>query len=303
MSETQTANFMPKKTRRFLKYNKTYCFPNKFGLLGFALFVVILAAGATYQNNLIFMMGFICLSFGMVAILQTARNLQNISVIALHVHGDYVGERSEAELTVKNNTDQTKLGLDLRLDWSGSPLHFTIPELSPYSAVTVRGSCMLDQSRGVHKVTRARLVTDFPYGLFRAWFYADCNDEIFIYPKAHGQELFHKAYSQAGEDFSGLKSYETGDNPRRIDWKVFSKTRDLYVKEFKEADGTEYVLSWDDLASEDFESRLSQMSAWILQAKNASARYNVILPKFQSGVGEGPYHFHKCMKALTRMAR
>ncbi len=281
---------------------RIYSFPNSFGLLGFALFLVIVTVGATYQNNLIFTFGFVLFSLGAVAILKTARHLQAIKVVALKVVPSYSDTPTEAELIVKNDSAVDKFQVSVRVDGLGSPLKFKIEALKAKTDTRVKIPHFLDSERGVHTPWRARLETESPYGLIRAWNYQLLSDEVIVYPKPKGAQELEAEVPTPGQEFSEHRPYLSGESMNRVNWKIFGRTQKMYVKEFHGAIEGHRRLAWHEIKSGDFESKLSQMSQWIRLAHESDEHFDVELPGFHSGVGKGSQHFKQCMEALTRMA-
>ncbi len=280
---------------------RIYCFPNGFGFTGFAVFLIMLAAGGTYQNNLVFMMAFLYLSLGLVAILQTARTIRDVHVTQIHVAGGFPNQEVDLMVLVKNPTGELKLQIELRLHFLKQKIKLVASEVAPHSYIQLTGRLKLPAHRGLYKTSRVGLYTRFPYSLFTAWKYSPIQPEIVVYPTPLGQELADAHNIARGEDFSGHKKYEPGDSPNRMDWKLLARKGEHFVREFRDGGQHEVQITWSNTQELELEARLSQLSRWILSAENYSYKYDVLLPGFHSGAGQGVQHFKTCMEALSRI--
>ena len=52
--------------------------------------------------------------------------------------------------------------------------------------------------------------------------------------KSHMQGDFHSIFKGSGLEFDDVRSYQYGDDIRRIDWNVSAKGHGVFVKTFKE---------------------------------------------------------------------
>lgn len=293
-----------KPFRLFKKYERLYCFPNRFGFLGFALFLVMLTTGATYQNNLVFMMAFLYISLALIAILQTARNIRGLELLHIEVQSNFPGQPAQVLVRVKNPSNELKLKVEVRFKFNNQKIRIELSKIDGRSFSEAHGQLQLPAQRGVYKLERIGIYTSYPYSMFTAWKYVKNTCEFFVYPKPIGRDLDLERTQARGHDFSGHKIYEPGDSIAHIDWKAFARgnQRELPVRQFKDSGESEILIDWGTLLPEslDFEARLSQMSRWIVSAESLSHSYNVRLPKYQSGFGNGDDHFQRCMEALTR---
>jgi hypothetical protein len=101
--------------------------------------------------------------------------------------------------------------------------------------------------------------------------------DYFIYPEPAGSTIlpdFRSSANEApaptgrksGDDFAGVRPYLPGESWRHVDWKAFARGRPLSVKQFAGGDGIELWLDGAELAEMPLESRLSQISLWVMEA-------------------------------------
>lgn len=290
----------------FGKRQRIYSFPNRYGFVAFALFLIMLATGATYQNNLIFAMAFLTISLALIAILQTARNVRDIEVLAVHVQSNFGGDSTTALLSLTNIANDSKFNLEVEAEYRGGigkttsiRVPFQVATLEKQSTNSFHATVSLPQLRGEYRLRRIRVSTTAPYGLFRAWIYLEAKSNFVVYPVAQGIRELPASRVSHGEDFSGHKAYAPGDSPNRIDWKVYSKRREHYIKEFR--DGTHPQIDFS-LASHDptqIEKQLSQLSLWINEAYQKQYEFRLATPKMQMNYGRDKMHYHRCLAELA----
>ena len=82
--------------------NRVYMIPTRYGFIAIFLFLLFTITGAHYANNLIFLFAFILVSFLLVAILQTAKNLRGVDVLDVHVPSGFPHTLVSARLRIRN---------------------------------------------------------------------------------------------------------------------------------------------------------------------------------------------------------
>ena len=104
------------------------------------------------------------------------------------------------------------------------------------------------------------------------------------------------------EDLAALRAWSAGDSPRRIAWKAVARSGsdELLVKQFDGAEGGELLLDWHSLPNGlPAESRLSRLTAWVIEADAAGLRWGLHLPGLVIEPGQGPQHRERCLEALA----
>ena len=106
------------------------------------------------------------------------------------------------------------------------------------------------------------------------------------------------------DDFAGFRPYHAGDPIRAIAWKNLARADVLLVKRFTSGAAERIVLAWAHSAAlADPEARLSQLTAWILEAERLGLHYGLDLPGTQIPPATGAAHRHLCLKALALFTR
>lgn len=277
--------------------------------MGFGLFLIMLAAGATYQNNLVFMMAFFAISLGLVAILQTARNLRDIEPLALHVESSFASNQTSALLSLINKTADPKINLEIKADFRHdrqpkvqSQIEFFVSSLETQSTNSYSSLVKLPNLRGRYHLHRLRVSTRAPYGLFRAWIYLELKSDFITYPEAIGERNLPPAPVATGEDFSSHKDYAPGDPMSRIDWKVHSRRKEYFIKQFIEGANPKLEFHLTDTSPVAIESKLSQLTLWLSEAHSKNFDFRLETKSFNSPFGHDKSHLHRCLTELALWA-
>jgi uncharacterized protein (DUF58 family) len=283
---------------------RIYVFPNRAGFVAFALFLIMLATAATYQNNMIFSMSFFVLSLALVAILQTARNVRDLRVLAVHLQSNFATSVTSGAVTLINPARDTKFNISGYAEFRGGlrTTRFRAPfnsvHVAKQSSHTFQIQTRLPVSRGRYQLHRLCITSQAPYGLFQAWIYLHVASEVIVYPKTAGSSELPIAHASQGEDFSGHKKFAMGDAVNRIDWKVYSRRRELFVREFREGSAEQVDLLLTD-NSKDLEPELSQLALWIREAYRRQYDFRLSTKINNTGFGQNEAHFHRCLSELA----
>lgn len=284
---------------------RVYILPTRGGA-GFAVMLLaMLAAGLNYANSLALLLAFSLAGFLIVAMNLCHRNLCGLRVIAAGTEPVFAGERARVSLTVANPGASTRHALRLDAE-DGSHVS---------GWVTTAATHRLDLSlrplgRGVHPLHRLRISTDYPFGLFRAWTWLHLPLEVVCYPAPVGtrrppaapeaRETGIRPSDSGREEWRGLRPFRDGDSPRQVAWKAYARGLPLLVKEYGGTAADALELDFESLDGMDAESRLRQLSRWVLDAEAAGGRYGLQLPGRRLEVGRGATHQAACLDALAR---
>lgn len=247
------------------------------------------------------MMAFLLLGLGLIAILQTARNLRDIEVLSVHIEPNFAGQPTTAWVTVKNKSDALKLNIVITIEEKKKLATFTFDVIEPMSTATLSATVTLPTTRGEHPLRRLRVGTTYPYALFQTWTFLETDQKFLVYPALlYNSPHLPEIENKGGDDFSGHKTYEPTDKLSRVDWKIYSRQQQMMVKQFKEGAEKSLFLDWDNTSTPDFETRISQLATWIVMAEKNGYDYQLRLPKFTSAVAHGSQQYHHCLERLAR---
>ena len=321
MSGSTEAAF-PKRSfsaQSLLKSNKIYILPNRFGLLYLLVILIMVLTGATYSNNLIYLLGFFLFSVFVSGMVQTHSNVNGTEVQVSSIDDAYEDQNVRIHLIFKNRTKKLKQTLRVQLP-KGNEYILEVPA----KAEIVEAHKMVSASfeinhhkRGVYRCPRLKVYTNFPMGLFVSWMYQNSEKDYYIYPRpenfpgsqyqlmGESQELRKgKAIDkQTDSDFREHREYRQGESYRHIDWKAYARKRPLLVKTFEGDSGVQKVFNYSQLYHLSPEERLRQLSYWITESLRANESFQLILPDERTGMSDGLAHARNCLRALAVFGR
>ncbi len=167
---------------------------------------------------------------------------------------------------------------------------------------------MPSRNRGWACLSRVRLTSGYPLGMFQVSRIIAINARCLVYPKPLRGDLSNycgRAADEKGEetgpgmdDFKELSGYQPGDPPQRIAWKASSRGRGMQTKHFQGTYGPSKVFDFDAIAG-DTEHRLRVLCAQVLDADREKHAYALKLPGRQIEAGMGEAHKLRSLRALA----
>jgi len=295
-----------------LRFRRIYILPTRQGM-GFAGAVLVMLLGAVnYGNALGYVLSFMLVGTSLVSMLHAVRNLAGLRLRRDESAPVFAGDTARFGLRVDNRGERRRFGLLARLgpghrrDREDHPvLHFY---LDADSVKHIELPAMVSL-RGWHSPGRVTIATRFPFGFFRAWWRCDVGLRCLVYPRPVGEQALpacqpedpgeHGARGNGEDEFSGLRDYQHGDSARRVHWKAVAREQGVPVKVFSGAASGVAVLRWQDVAGGDTETRLSQLSRWVVDADARNLRYGLCLPGVDIPADSGDLHRHQCLEVLA----
>lgn len=297
-----------------LKSGKVYIFPTKSGFLFLVGTAVVILTGATYNNNLVFLLGFFLFAIFIISMVETHNNLRGLCLEESPIPDQMAGSPISVPIRLMNQSNASRQMVefypaDHRLQYGERRV---IEEVKSQSSQVYSFVCA-PFSRGVHAVPKVVVSTIFPLGLFRSWMVLRASGRIIVYPHPSGQiplrpiasdheakEELSAIGAQRGNDFREHRRYVSGESFHRLDWKVFARRRRLMIKEFEGTSDQRFSLRYNDVPQKDVELILSQLSKWLDLAKEKKAPFELILPTETIPFGVGQHHYQRCQRELAR---
>ncbi|GFM89923.1 hypothetical protein PSCICO_53220 [Pseudomonas cichorii] len=296
---------IPPAARIKLDHRRIFILPTRTGAtFAFVVFLMLLVS-INYQNSLAYGLTFLLLSVGILAILHTYRNLGGLVLSAGLARSVFVGEPVQLRLRLESaGYAHHAIGLG----WDAQGLQ--------QSDVSAEGLTEVEltlpaETRGWLRAPRLRVDSVFPLGIFRAWSWLDLEQSVLIYPRPipgampllqgvqpHAQDDGQATQGAGVDDYQGLRSYQPGDNRRRLHWKAYSRGQGLLVKDFTDLSGHELCLDFMALGG-DIEERLSRLCYWVLELSQRQQPFALRLPGFLSAVDSSDAHREACLRELA----
>jgi len=270
--------------------------------VGVAVIALALAA-VNYESNTAWLLACLVGALTVVSGLHTWRNLRGVEIEPLAVTPVFAGQAIALRVQVQNLV-QPGYALTLHL----GDTQTQIPALA--TAVPVQVTLhMPPLPRGLHRLTGVECLSSYPFGVMRARIRPTAAVEVLVFPAALGRPLDPAAGTGEGDgpahgdgdDFAGHRAWQVGDNQRRVDWRAVARGRPLLIKHFH-GGVSACLLDWQTTAG-DRETRLRQLTRWIIDAEAQGWRYGLRLPGVDIPSGAGVAHRLLCLRTLALYPR
>jgi uncharacterized protein (DUF58 family) len=292
-----------------LDRRRVYILPTRAGLAFAAMLATLLLGSANFALQLGYLLTFFVAGIALVAMFHTHRNLAGLKLQPHRASHVFAGDLASFELSAANpdGTPRQALGFSF-LDPASAASTLVAADVAGESARIVTLALPATR-RGRLACPRVRIETRFPLGLWRAWAYYTPPLTTIVYPAPEplapplppategGAE--HSGPTARGDDFAGVRPYQTGDTQRLIAWRLVARVDELTVKLFDGSAGGELLLDFDALPSLPLEARLARLTSWVLQADARQARYGLRLPSGTITASVGAEHRERCLTALA----
>lgn len=285
-----------------LNHRRIFILPSQRGL-GFVLLIVLLLLLAfVYNNNLAYLLAFLLASIFFVTILHTFKALSGLVVAHGNSRPAFTGEAAGFDIHISNPTRQARFNLQLHLQSA----HTICLAADEKKTVTLYAQT---HKRGLLPCNTITVSCAYPLGFFRAWSPLRFDTQALVYPKpvnierpfpeSEGIQGEQGQGKKGGDDFFGIKPYQSGDPIRQIHWKSFAKGQGMFSKQYGGTAQSDLWLDYESTPGHNLEERLSQLCRWIIDAEKAGLHYGLILPGNKIAIDFGNKHFAKCLEALA----
>ncbi len=289
-----------------LSARRIYILPTREGIIYALLILILLAAAINFNNSLIFFFTFLMAGMGIISMHMTQNNLLNLQCSIAHVTPVFCHQTLSLPLIIqstKKNLSTNHYSIAIELEHNN--LLFTDVFKHEKSIIQLNTPTT---TRGQFLLPSLTVSSRYPLGLFRAWANIKLQCNAIVYP----QQVMNKTYQAVSgtesegqspkgrgfDDFSGFRSYQSGDSLKHIHWKAYAREQGLLCKTFSGSNNHEYWLNYNELSG-DSESRLGQLSYLVVQAEQLGDRYGLILTNQTIQISSGSTHQHQCLKALA----
>jgi uncharacterized protein (DUF58 family) len=287
--------------------SRVWVLPNRNTIGLGAVLLAMWYAGASQTNGAAYLLGFVLASVAAVSTVHTWANLRGVTFTADPITPVFVGEKLIIPLAAESDNARAHFAITVCAGGTGAEaarfgeIGATGAQRAPLSAPAER--------RGSFSELRLRAASIFPLGFFTARRSIILRQPYCIYPRPEGDRPLPRALAPTrqprdgqrveGDDYGGVRSWQTGESQRHIDWKAAARGQPLLIKQWTgEADAILH-LDWQALAPLDDEARLSQLARWVVLAERGGASYGLRLPGNEIPPGVGHAHYHSCLRALA----
>ena len=301
----------------FLNQRRVFIFPTRYGFFFAASLLAMLASSINYDLALGFVLTFFLAAAGMVAMLHTFRNQVHLILRPLKAAPVFAGEQAAFDLLLVNQKNFERASIWLRTpQLAGTAASQTVADVPPNQSAQITLRVPATQ-RGWLQLPRLTVETRYPLGLLRAWSYWQPEMPCLVYPRpAAPGRAFPPAPEGSGDsapagggtdDFAGLREHLPSDSLRHIAWKAASLALEtggpLLTKHFLGTTANDFVFDVDTLPHTwSTETKLSQLTRWVLDAEEAKLGYRLKLGAIDLGPATGDAHQTACLRGLALFA-
>lgn len=288
-----------------LDRRRIYILPTRLGTIYAFTLVSMLLASLNYNNSMGFALTFLLGGLALVAMVHCHRNLAGLVVEGIGAGEAFAGSPVALRVGCENPSAVSRYALTLECEQ-----HETTVAGIAAGARTLIELELPTEQRGVLRPQRLVLSTRFPLGLFRAWTWLHVPVELVVYPRPAGQQVLPatavsdrgvlEPHRRGDEDFRGFRDYRPGDSPRHVAWKAVARGGPLLVKDFAGAGRTPQILDLDAVDGGGLETRLAQLTQWVLLLDRQAASFGLALPGERILPAGGAEQRRRCLAALAR---
>lgn len=290
-----------------LNPRQIYIVPTRWGLLYATMLIGLLIGSINYSLSLGYYVTFLLASLGNIAMLHTWRNLLHLQIAVSNASPVFAGDTATIVLKISENKNRPRYVVAAYFNRQAeviSDIKANDVQLFDIPLTTIK--------RGLHSLPRLTIYTEFPLSLLHAWAVVDNPFQLLVYPKP-AESIYQNNLSadadvqgssqltKGDDDFNGHKNYQVGDSPSRVDWKASSRGIGMYTKLYSGAGIHTLWLDWLDTTG-DIETRISQLTRWIIDAHATQQTYGLRLPDTELAPNNTEAHYHQALTALALMS-
>lgn len=297
------ARRLPRQREVLLDQRRIFVFPSRTGF-GFLLtLTVMLLAAINYQNNLALALVSWLLGLMLVSILHAFMNLSGLRITALRGHPAFAGDTARFDLELRCRGGRPRKAL--QVSWPGVTQQ-TLALLERRAEISLYYPAA---RRGWLRPPHLRIASTYPLGLIQAWSWVELDWQALIYPRPRPGGPPPLTESQmatgraarirvTGDEFHGLRDYQTGDSLRHILWKSYARGGPLQTRQLAEDIEDSLWLDYHSTPGHP-EARLEHLCHWVLVFSRQARPFGLRLSGQHIEPGAGAIHRHRVLEALA----
>lgn len=286
------------------KKNNVYIIPSRMGfrflVINFALFIISMV----YTNNLALLITFFMVTYFILQMFNSHKIINDLKLHKVDLSNDF--SNANHTLITKFTEYQNEETLDLihcNLVWNqGQQLKAKNEACLSQKALKLK---LLPLTRGRYDLDYIKFYTLGVSRLFYVWRYFPLKQNLYIYPekeKAHSINSSHTfdkgERSLSEQEFQEYIRYTPSLPSKRIDWKIFAKSAQLYAKKYEIYKAQDLEINYS-LIDGDTEQRLKKMSYLINEAYLKDLTYKVVLINSTLKSNNGYDHYKESMERIS----
>ncbi|GHE91089.1 DUF58 domain-containing protein [Thalassotalea profundi] len=309
---------IPKNSTQTLSGRNIFIFPSKFGFAYLFFVLLLFILGTNYQNNLIILLSYLLASVFMTAMLQSYRNLSNLTLSAKTNTLRGFAETS-LDIPISLETNKERMAYQLFFQSKVVPSENIIKQNDFLSKETCLIPIKLEK-RGLFSLPRLILQSYYGLGLFRCWTSVDLNISVLIYPKperppqinidqllsnnrdVNSDDLSNETLTikSGADEFNELIPYKQGESLAKVAWKQVARGQGWYTKNYDSVENnTPNWLTLDALPKAPIEQQLRWLSYLIVELQKREQVFGLLLHTKTIAPDKGISHSHLCLKEIA----
>lgn len=324
---------IPQASQQQINHRNIFIIPTRFGA-GLLIFMLLLfLLGTNYQNNVIILISYLLVSFFIVVLHHSFFNLSGLQFQATNslqgfvdspLYFPLVVSSKKVRFTISFSFDQATVKAEQALDHSADK---NKPSNSKLSKTTLAQLEIGENKiripyrvcqRGQYPLGRVLIISEFGFGLFKAWTRLDFAQQVTAYPKPianvwsdkqqslaievaeNNLESYQDSFQLGQDEFHQLQHYQFGEPLSRVAWKHVARGQGWLTKQYQQALSGELQLDFERLPTGTLEQRLSWLSYAIKDCSAKQIAFSLKLPNQVVEYDHSRQHTLKCLTALAR---
>lgn len=281
---------VPSNFQHTLSRRNIFIMPTRFGFAYLIFIVLLFLLGTNYQNNIILLLCYLLASLFITVMLHSFYNFSQLTFSSSAKQFTFAKQRAYFPIVIESN----KAHFDLNFQFS---------EQGALSSKVKLEQCPVGESqvllpfyaerRGVYKVGRVNVFSEYSLGLFVTWARLDFSHQVVIFPEPKKlsthqnylsaldeSEHSDNAYQQTSvgiDDFAELKNYISGESHARIAWKQLARGQGKLSKHYQNQQGSLLWLKLSNMPSADLETKLSFLCYLVMQYSKSEHDFGLCL--------------------------
>lgn len=289
-----------------VNHRQLYILPTRHGIAYFLILLLILFGSINYENSLGYMLTFLLVALGFLAMIYTHFNINQLVIKLGRAEPVFAGQDILFPVYISQSSNATRPNLKLLSETGQTSTAHLIDQTETECKLS-----LTTHHRGYLSPGRIKLSSEYPLGLFHAWSWLKLQSKCLVYPApdSHHHPLSFLDDNSQGitisdkqgvDDFAGIRQYHVGDLPNHMAWKAIAKTGELQTKLFNHETSKKIWISWKNTSEIlDIEQRLSILCRMIIDACENNTVYGLDIPGTSIAPASGLQHKHQCLKALA----
>jgi uncharacterized protein (DUF58 family) len=289
---------------QFRKKSRVYIMPTKMGgyFNGLLFLMFLLAVG--YSNNLLLIFTLFLFGFNLIWLIQSHFHLYNLKFADISIESGHAHHPLKVKISWKNTPEgplEWKFSLESLTD------DFDLSSLGENS-YSSQAEFYISQ-RGLHQWRYLKVSTDRPFGLYKTWIFHPLHLETIVFPPLLASSHIDLKSQVIGgeeetsfkghEDFRSLAPYDQVES-KKISWKHYARTGDLYIKEGYRPLTSVLDLKFDtEIFLKDNEQYLSWLATQMVESFRLGIPFSFEFGEKKYSASTDVLHLNQCLRDLA----